>query len=376
MDEIPEKNSREENISVNLEQQDKQEKRLELKNIEKPKIDIFEILKLVSPGSPLRAAIDDVVKAKTGAIIVIMSKDFPNILEGGFKVNCRFTHQRLYELCKMDGAVILSEDLKKILYANVLLIPDSEMPSNETGTRHKAAERTAKQSNTLTIAISERKGTVTLYYADMKYVLRNTEEILRRATETLQILEKQREIYDELLTNLNVLEVTGLVSVSDICNVLQRTEMINRMGEMIKKNLVELGKEGSIVKMRLRELTKGIDKTEHLILKDYTFKPERVMNLISEVSFDDLIDTEGMSKLLFNKSSDETIQPKGYRFLKKTSLNESDINSFVVSFKNLNNILNLGIEDLSKILKDNDFVRQFQKEVVSLKESIMVGKKI
>jgi diadenylate cyclase len=215
-----------------------------------------------------------------------------------------------------------------------------------------------------------------LYYCDIKYVLRNTEEILRRTTETLQILEKQREIYDDLMTNMNVLEVTGLVSISDVCNILQRTEMINRMSEMIKKSLVELGKEGSIVRMRLRELTRGIDKNQQLILRDYAGKPERVQDLISGISFDDLIDTENISKLLFNKASEEMIQPRGMRFLKKTSLNEEEVNSLIINFKNLNNILNLGTEDLGKILKSEDLSKQFQKEVSSLKENIMVGKKI
>jgi len=343
---------------------------------EKQKVDLFDILKLVSPGTQVRTAIDDIVKAKRGALIVIMSENFPNILEGGFKVNSNFTHQKLFELCKMDGAVILSEDMKKILFANVLLIPSPEFPSSETGTRHKAAERTAQQAGTLTIAISERKGSVSLYYCDIKYVLRNTEEILRRTTETLQILEKQREIYDDLMTNMNVLEVTGLVSISDVCNILQRTEMINRMSEMIKKSLVELGKEGSIVRMRLRELTRGIDKNQQLILRDYAGKPERVQDLISGISFDDLIDTENISKLLFNKASEEMIQPRGMRFLKKTSLNEEEVNSLIINFKNLNNILNLGTEDLGKILKSEDLSKQFQKEVSSLKENIMVGKKI
>ena len=354
----------------------KEDVKEEMRSIEKPEVDIFEILKIVSPGTPLRIAIDDVVRAKRGALIVIMSENFPDILEGGFKVNCRFTHQQLFELCKMDGAVVLSNDLKKILYANILLVPDSKILSSETGTRHKAAERTAKQANTLTIAISERKGTITLYYSDLIYVLRNAEEILRRATETLQILEKQREIYEDLMTNLNVLEVTGLVSVSDVSSILQRTEMINRMGDMIKKSLVELGKEGSIVKMRLRELTRGIDKNAQLILKDYATKPERIVNLISEISFEDLIDTEGMSKLLFNKASDETIQPRGYRLLKKTRLGEPEISALIENFKNLNSITTLPLEELIKILKDESFSKQFQKDIQGLKENIMVGKKI
>jgi diadenylate cyclase len=340
------------------------------------KIDILDILKLVSPGTPLRIAIDDITRAKTGALVVIMSSNLHGILEGGFKVNCKFFPQRLIELSKMDGAVILSEDLEEILYSNVLLIPNPKISSSETGTRHKAAERTAKQANTLVIAISQRRDRVTLYYCDTKYVLRDADEILRRATETLQILEKQREIYDDLITNLNVLEVTGLVSFSDVCNLLQRTEMIIRIGELIRKSIIELGKEGNIVKMRLRELTKNVERTEQMILKDYSNKPERIKELISGISFDDLIDTEGISKLLFNKASNEMIQPKGYRLLSRTNLAEADLHNFIEGFKNLNNILNLSIEDIKNVLKDKDFSQEFQKEVKNLRENIMVGKKI
>lgn len=342
----------------------------------KKEIDIFDVLKLVVPGTPLRIVIDDTLRAGEGALIVIMSPKMEELIEGGFKVNCPFTPQKLNELCKMDGAVILSEDLKKILYANVLLVPNYQIPTSETGTRHKAAERTAKQAETFVIAVSERRNKVTLYYSDTKYVLRNSEEVLRRATENLQILEKQREIYDELLTNLNILEVTGLVSVSDVCSILQRIEMINRISEMIKKSLVEVGKDGNVLKMRLRELTRNVDKTEQAIIKDYTNKYDRLKQLISQISFDDLIDTTEMSKLLFNKSGDDTIQPNGYRLLSRTNLDEADINALITNFKSLNNILNLSIEDYKNILKDGDFAQEFQKRLSNLKENIMVGKKI
>ncbi|MFH1711514.1 MAG: DNA integrity scanning diadenylate cyclase DisA, partial [Nanoarchaeota archaeon] len=340
------------------------------------KIDIFEILKIVSPGTSLRIALEDILRAESGALIIVMNEKVAGLIEGGFRVNCGFTPQKLTELCKMDGAVVLSEDLKKIIHANVLMIPNPGISSSETGTRHKAAERVAKQSGTLAIAVSERRKKITLYYSDLKYVLRNTEEILRRATETLQILEKQREIYDDLLTNLNVLEVTGLVSLSDVCNILQRTEMINRIDDTMRKSIVELGRDGSIVKMRLRELTRGIEKTEQFILKDYASNPDRARELISEISFDDLLDTEGIAKLLFNRSSDESAHPKGYRVLSRANLNEEDINLILSNLKDLNSVFSAGEKDFLKIFDNPDFAKSFQKELVTLRENIMVGKKI
>jgi DNA integrity scanning protein DisA with diadenylate cyclase activity len=152
--------------------------------------------------------------------------------------------------------------------------------------------------------------------------------------------------------------------------------MILRIGDIIRKSIVELGREGTIVRMRLRELMKNVDRTGQFILKDYSAKPERISQLISEISFDDLIDTEGMSKLLFNKASNEMIQPRGYRILSRTSLNEKEVEGIVHAFKNLNNIFNCSKEELSAVLKDGDFVRVFVKEISGLRENIMVGKKI
>lgn len=340
------------------------------------KVDLFDILKLVSPGTSLRVALDDILRAENGALIVVMNPDLEGLMEGGFKVDCKFTPQRLTELAKMDGAVILSEDLKRILFANVLLVPNPAILTDETGTRHKAAERTAKQAGTLAIAVSERRKKISVFCSETRYVLKNAEEILRRATETLQILEKQREIYDDLLTNLNVLEVTGLVSLSDVCNILQRTEMINRIEDSIRKSIVELGRDGSIVRMRLRELTRGIEKTAQLLARDYANKPERVRELVSEVSFDDLLDTEGISRLLFNRGSDEAVRPKGFRILSRTNLSENDINLVISNFEDLNGILGSSIEELAKIINNSELAERFQKELGSLKENIMVGKKI
>lgn len=357
----------------------KEEVKLEKESIPEKKeeiLDIFEILKIVSPGTSLRIALDDVLRAEQGALIVVMNDKVASLMEGGFKVNCSFTPQRLTEFAKMDGAVVLSEDLKKILYVNVLMIPDPNIPTNETGTRHKAAERTAKQAGTLAIAVSERRKKITVYCSEMRYVLKNTEEILRRATETLQILEKQREVYDDLLTNLNVLEVTGLVSLSDVCNILQRTEMINRIEDTIRKSIVELGRDGSIIKMRLKELTRGIDKTEQMIVKDYASKPEKVKQLTSDISFDDLLDTEGVSKLLFNRDSSEAVHPKGYRLLARAGLSEQDIGLLASYFSDLNAVLNASIDEIDKAFKNRTFSEKFQQDLLALRENIMVGKKI
>ncbi len=337
--------------------------------------DLIDILRLMAPGTPLRAAIDDVVRGKMGAIIAIHTEGVEHLFEGGFHVDCRFTPQRLMELSKMDGGILLSDDLKKILHANVLFVPDPTISTNETGTRYRAAERIAKQANTLVIAISERRNKITLFYKNLRYELVNSDEILRKTTETLRILEKQRELYDELLTNLNVLEVTGMVAVSDVSSILQRIEVILKMSEIIKRGIVELGKEGIIVRMRLRELLKNIERDRALILEDY-FGPDHVKSaeLLSEMDFDSLLDTMNLSRVLFDQSVEVQLSPRGYRLLGKSSLHESQIHSMIEHFGNLSGVFNSNMEEVTKLLgvKSEDF----QRELMLLKEQIMVGKKI
>jgi len=143
--------------------------------------EFLEILKMISPGTIFRAGIDGALKTGKGALIVMEKENIYPLIDGGFKVNCRFTPQRLIELTKMDGAIVLSKDGKKILWANVLLTPESKINTSETGTRHKAAERTARQIGTLTIAISERRSEITLFYKTIRYPLKSTSEVLRKA---------------------------------------------------------------------------------------------------------------------------------------------------------------------------------------------------
>jgi diadenylate cyclase len=341
---------------------------------EERKLTKLEILKKLSPGTGLRESLNDIVSGGMGAIILISNPNSHNIFEGGFKVNCKFTSKRLSELAKMDGGIVLSEDFKKILYVNTLFVPDRFLSTNETGTRHQAAERVAKQVNGLVIVVSERRGTITVYYGNSRYVLQNTEDLLRRATETLRILEKQREVFDELLINLNVLEVTSLVSIADICSILQRLEMIRKMSQIINEYIVELGREGIIVRMRIREVTKDIDKKQEEIIKDYLQRPTKVRQFFDNLSFDGLLDAENIAHLLFGDFSEKKIAPKGYRLLSKTNLNDMEIKNLIDSFNNFDGILEADEMSLGNVLKNR--LESFKSEFSKLKEQIMLGKKI
>lgn len=334
----------------------------------------LEILKRISSGTGLREGLNDIVKSGKGAIILIMNMNSSNIFQGGFKINAKFTSKRLTELAKMDGAIVLSEDYKKILYANTLLTPNKSLSTTETGTRHQAAERTAKQTHGLVIAVSERKGIITIYYNNWRYVLQNTEELMRRTTETMQILEKQREVFDELVTNLNLLEFNNLVSVADVCSILERLEMIKKMADIINEYILELGKDGIIMRMRMREIMIGIDKKYEYIVKDYLTRPAKVRLFFDNLSFEALLDLENIAQTLFNKSLETPIIPKGYRMLSKTSLSSSDSDNIIKHFNNLSSIISADEEMLRKVIKGN--VKSFQQELSTLREHILVGKKI
>jgi len=356
--------------------QSKEEKLKEDKFVvvaKKERFDIIDALKLVAPGTPLREGIDDIVKSRRGALIVVASSDIYDVISGGFKVNCKFTPQKLFELSKMDGALILSSDLKKILFSNCLLIPNPDIPTDETGTRHQAAERTAKQIKTLVIAISERKYSITLYYNNLKYSLKDTRDILNKSLEKIQILEKQREIYNNLLLNLNKLEVAGLVSSNDVSSILQRIEICLRIAEMMKRDIIELGNEGTLLKMRLKELIKGLDKNKKLIIKDYyNEKSQRYQKEIAKLTFDNLLETEKLSEILFKDINEEYIKPRGYRLLEKLDFPKEDIEIIIEHFSNLNQIFEANIGEFEKILKSPEKSEKFLQELSNLKENIMM----
>jgi len=349
--------------------------RVEEKPIEEKKL--LDVLKILSPGTAIRTALDDILRARMGALIVLEKEGLLNIVEGGFKINCKFSPQKLVELAKMDGAIILSEDFKKILYANTLLTPSIKITTKETGTRHKAAERTAKQIGTIVIAISERKNKIILYFKDDSYFLEETSEILRRAAETLQILEKQKDIFNDLFSHLNILEITNLTTMSDVCNVLQSLEIIRRISENVKRYLVELGKEGIIVSMRLKELTKNLNKEREGILRDYFGRKYSKMNeILKNMNFDFLIETSNILRMLFGELHDNPISPKGMRILGKTNLLKKDIKILFKNFKTLDNTFNLDKESLKPLFRNESFIDSLLNEIKNLKEKILMGKKI
>ena len=225
-------------------------------NIKKEEM-LVEILKMIAPGTQLREGLENILKAKTGALIIIGdSKEIMEIVDGGFKINEDYTPARLYELAKMDGAIVLSSDMKKILLANAQIMPSHSIPTQETGTRHRTAERTAKQTGELVISISQRRNIITVFKGNLRYTIEETSKIITKANQALQILEKYKKVFDTNLSVLNEYEFNDIVTLDNVINCLQRVEKVMTVVEEVKKSIYELGTDGRLVQMQLDELVR------------------------------------------------------------------------------------------------------------------------
>lgn len=320
---------------------------------------ILEILKLVAPGTELREGLENILKAKTGALIVVSdSEDILKIADGGFKIDEEFTSTNIYELAKMDGAIILSSDLKRIIRANVQLNPDFSISTRETGTRHKTAERVAKQFGELVISISERRGIITLFKGNFRYVINDTQSVLMRANQTLQALEKYKTVFDNMLSILSEHEFDDIVTLDTVINCIYRSETIMRMETDVKRSIIELGDEGRIVNMQLEELMANVEDEEKLIIQDYNINKEistqSILEEIRKIDKKNLIVSEKIVKLLgYEVSSDildTNVSPKGYRILSKVpKMPSSIIEKTVEAFGSLQHICSASIDELDDV---------------------------
>ncbi len=319
---------------------------------------INEMLQLIAPGTPLRDGIDNILRAETGGLIVVgYDEKLKKLVDGGFSIDCRFTPAYLYELAKMDGAIILNNEANRILYANTQLIPDTTIPSAETGIRHRTAERVAKQTGSLVISISQRRNVITLYKGNVYYSLKEIGVILTKANQAIQTLEKYKAVLDQDLTNLGALEFEDLVTVQDVAQVLHRIEMVLRIRREILNYVNELGIEGRLISMQLEELVGTLEFDANLLIHDYlkvAIEPEDVMKQLRMLTNEELLEESSVAKLLgFSTTdirNDEAITPKGYRMLHKIPrLPTLVIENLVEVFENLNGIANATIVELDEV---------------------------
>lgn len=321
-----------------------------------------ELLRLIAPGTPIRDGIENILRAKTGALLLITDNNdvIKEIVDGGFTINEDYTSSKLYELAKMDGAIILSGDLKKILFANAQLIPSREIETRETGTRHRTAERTAKQTGELVISISQRRNIITIFKGNFRYILEDTNAVLNKANQGIQTLERYKKVFDSRLSILNEYEFNDIVTLKNVIDVIQRAEMVMRIADEIQRQIYELGNDERLVKMQLDELIGGLEKEELLIIKDYMASakkkktPEKILEELSEISYEEVMRETTVSKLLgyetFDNYDEVGVYTRGYRILNKVPRMPANIvENLILSFKSFQHILDADIESLDEV---------------------------
>lgn len=326
-------------------------------------MEFLKILKMLAPGTEFREGLDSIVKAKTGALILIADNDkIEGLVDGGFFINQDYMPASIYELAKMDGAIVISKDLKKIYYANTQLIPDSTISTYETGTRHRNAERTAKQTNELVICISQRRGIITLFKGDQRYLLNDSSVVLNRANQAIQTLEKYKVVLVETLSELDSLEFDDIVSLENVVNAIHRFEAVLRMGKEVERQIIELGIDGRLIKMQLDELISGVEMDEYYMIQDYIVDfdediastTKRVIGLINNVEYDKLTNAELIAKIFgyegIESISEFFVSPRGYRILNKIPKMPSNIiNNLVEEFTSLQGIVTASLNELDDV---------------------------
>lgn len=319
---------------------------------------VSEVLQFLAPGTPIREGIDNVLRANTGGLIVIgFNEKVKSIVDGGFEINCPFSPSFLYELAKMDGAIILNELGNKILFANAQLVPDSGIPSTETGMRHRTAERTAKQTKALVIAISQRRNVITLYQGNFRYALKDIAVILTKANQAIQTLEKYKTVLEQSITNLSILEFEESVTYNDFLLVLHRFEMVLKIKNELLTYLHELGTEGRLIRLQLNEILTDLEVETMLIIKDYAFdrdvKAKEVLSRMQAMTSNGTIEDMVLLKLmgyLGYVHLDENKNPRGYRILNKIPrLPSIIIENLITSFGELAKIISASVEELDDV---------------------------
>ena len=317
-----------------------------------------ETLSQIAPGTPLREGLERILRGRTGGLIVLGSDDVvESLCGGGFQMDVEFTATGLRELAKMDGAVILDGDATRILRAAVQLMPDPTIPTRETGTRHRTAERVALQTGFPVISVSKSMHTIALYYDGARKVLEDAISLLGKANQALATLERYRMRLDEVSATLSALEVEDLVTVRDVLLVTQRIEMVRRMSAEIQEYVVELGVDGRLLDLQLQEVIAGVTEDQIMLLRDYLPNADDFEDMIAVLDQADdaaLVDlTElGARMGMANdaESLDETLSPRGYRMLGRVPrLPDPVVERLIDHFGTLQKLLAASIDDLQSV---------------------------
>ncbi len=250
--------------------------------------------------------------------------EISHLLSGGIRLDIDYTPAMLYQVAKMDGAIVLNTEATKIAWANVQLMPDPTILSSETGTRHRTAERVSKQTDALVIAVSQRREVVSLYVEGAKYILQDIPAVLAKANQGLATLEKYRQRLDEVSSRLTALEFEGRTVLHDALAVLQRGELVTRMAVEVERYIVELGTEGRLIEMQLEETMVGVAADKTALLRDYAVEDSEeglaaMLQALGRLPHQDVLDFGRLAELLGYDRKINTVDfpvaPRGYRVL-------------------------------------------------------------
>lgn len=318
-----------------------------------------EELRKVAPGTRLREGLDMVLAAGTGALVVIGDEVAMNDLcNGGFRIDTPFSPQRLFELAKMDGAIVLDQDVEHILRANVHLVPDASLPTSETGMRHRTAERVSRQTQALVISVSQRREVVSLYRRGRRLTLENIEVVLTKANQALATLQNYRTRLDEVLEHLTHLEFDDSVTLGDIAEAIGRFEMLQRVATEVDRYIVQLGTEGRLVQMQADELSASVSEQYILIIRDYAAETSlrfasTVTARLSDLPLERLLEPEAVAHELGLAASDRAehhLRSRGYRVLAQIpALPATVVGRIVERFHSLPALVAASVDDLDEV---------------------------
>ncbi|HVF05097.1 MAG TPA: DNA integrity scanning diadenylate cyclase DisA [Frankiaceae bacterium] len=318
-------------------------------------------LAAVAPGTPLRDGLERILRGNTGALIVLgYNRLVESLCTGGFALDVDFSSTRLRELAKMDGAVVLSDDMAKIVRAAVHLVPDPSIATEESGTRHRTAERVARQTGYPVVSVSQSMKIIALYVDAKRHVLDNGAAILSRANQALATLERYKLRLDEVAGTLSALEVEDLVTVRDVVAVNQRIEMVRRIAREIEGYVVELGADGRLLNLQLEELMAGVESDRELVIRDYApagrkaRSVEDILADLDQLSPEDMLDVTALARVIgFAAGADALeapLSPRGYRLLAKVPrLPRLVVDRLVDHFASLQKLLAASVDDLQAV---------------------------
>lgn len=321
-------------------------------------LSLRDVLVELAPGTMLRDAVDRIIGAGRGALIVLAWNDeVEATVTGGFRMDANATSQRLAELAKMDGALIVDLSGERIHRANVHLVPDASIHTDETGTRHRSAERVSRQTGAPVMSISESMSRVTLYLGDEKHVLEEVSSLLFRANQALSTLERYRSRLTEVSSRLSAREIADQVVLRDVCVTLQRIEMVRRIEEEVADLVAELGREGRLIELQRDELVSDVETERVLLVEDYRadrrHKLEPILAELDELSSHQLLDLESLAAALDYdppQALDTPVQARGYRLLARIpQLPDQVIEKLVKRFGSLQRVLDASVEELQAV---------------------------